>query len=657
MAKIQEELELVDKFTSQFTRFITLAERAASGVEGIRDSLLNIETATAATATGVDRLAGEAGDLSGQMDRAKTSGEGLGKALHKLIGLVGGLSALKKALSLSDTLSSTRARLDMMNDGLQTTEELQTMLYQSAQRARGDYLETASFVAKLGNLAGSAFSGTGEIVAFAEQINKQIALSGASGQEAGAALLQLTQALSSGVLRGDELNSVMEQTPLIAKTIADSLGVSTGEMRELAAQGQITAQVVKNAILGAAGETDAAFAEMPKTWAQRWTEIKNIAVVALQPLLDALNRLANSGAADTVINGMAAGLNLVGKAAQFAADHMDVLGPIVGVAAAALAAYKIAATLAAVAQGELNLAMLLNPVGIVVALIVALIAILMLLWDKCEGFRTFLISMWAAQAKAMGVFYNSAIVPLANGFIGLQHTAVDAVANLASFVINSFADMAGFVLDRFSLMAEGAKGFARMYNAIAGVMGREQIDIGYAFSKEGVEAARADALAAVEGWRENTQLDDLDAWDLDRFNANVDALAGQAGDFRIGEFISQKIKEMAGGLAAGTGEAEAIGAWLPGESEAEPLLEDISGTLDGIAKSTGAANEDLKSLVDLAERQYVNRVNLTAQTPVITVNGQNTGDTAADRHALANAIRDILVEEASSAALRSTAMT
>lgn len=148
-------------------------------------------------------------------------------------------------------------------------------------------------VAKLGNLAGEAFGSTAEVVAFAEQINKQMVLSGASNTAKDAAMLQLTQAMSSGVLRGEELNSILEQTPTIAKTIEEYMGVTTGEMREMASEGAITAEVVKNAMFAAADETNAKFEQMPMTWGQVWTSAQNIALETFQPLLDVVGQFAS----------------------------------------------------------------------------------------------------------------------------------------------------------------------------------------------------------------------------------------------------------------------------------------------------------------------------------------------------------------------------
>ena len=231
MAVIQDDLVLNDRYSRVLRDYINNLNRASRAARGGANS---------------NRLYGNSAA------NAARQTSGLVSTLRNLAGAFISIQGVKSLVSLSDEMASIRARLNMMNDGLQTTEELNQMIYESAQRSRGAYQETANFVAQLGNLAGSAFSSTSEIVAFAEQINKQITLSGASASAASAAILQLTQGLSSGALRGEELNSVLEQTPMIAQSIADYLGVSTGEMRELASEGALTASVVKNAIFAAA---------------------------------------------------------------------------------------------------------------------------------------------------------------------------------------------------------------------------------------------------------------------------------------------------------------------------------------------------------------------------------------------------------------------
>lgn len=253
MATIRDTLVLEDRYSTIVRGYIQNLNRAGNAAKNAGNSTRRFGNEAAITAQ-------------------HTSG--LARSLRSAAGAFIGIQVIKTLTGLSDSMTSITARLNMMNDGLQTTKELNQMIYESAQRSRGSYQETANLVAKLGTLAGNAFSSNQEIVTFAEQLNKQMALSGTTTQEAQAAMLQLTQGLASGTLRGEELNSVLEQTPMIAQSIAKYMGVNTGEMRELASEGAVTADVVKNAMFAAADEINVKFEQMPMTWSQVWTSMK-----------------------------------------------------------------------------------------------------------------------------------------------------------------------------------------------------------------------------------------------------------------------------------------------------------------------------------------------------------------------------------------------
>lgn len=234
------------------------------------------------------------GSFRDKLSRATGNSNALLGTIKKVALAAGGIRIAQNAIGLSDELAQTTARLNMMNDGMQSTADLQKMIFAAAQRSRGEYQATADAVAKMGIMAKDAFSSNGELVAFMEQINKQFAIAGTSSEGMRAAMLQLTQAMGSGVLRGEELNSIFEQAPVIIQTIASYLDVPIGKIRALAQEGELSASVVKNAMLWAADETNAKFAEMPMTFAQIWTSIKNYALMAFQPILTKLSEIANS---------------------------------------------------------------------------------------------------------------------------------------------------------------------------------------------------------------------------------------------------------------------------------------------------------------------------------------------------------------------------
>ena len=452
MPNIREELTLVDNFSSQFTRFIQLAEQSAASVMDLRGSLNNIETTTARAALATEQLAQQ---MSGAGRQADNAGNSIGGLMGKVKGLVAsyvGLQTLTGLVNLSDTFTQTTARIDLMNDGLQTTQELTQMIYQSAQNSRGAFDTTAAMVSKLGTMAGNAFNSSQEIVAFAEQLNKQMAISGTSVQEGQAAMLQLTQAMASGVLRGEELNSLLEQTPMIAQTIAQYLGVSTGEMKNMASEGLVTAEIVKNAMFWAADETNRKFEQMPMTWAQVWQSFKNTATMAMQPVLNGISWLAN---------------------------NMDDLAPIiagvagaVGFLAIALGVYKTATWLAVDANRAFIASLLTNPLAWIAVVIGVIVAKIYEWAQSVGGIRI----AWMIMVNNVLTWWGHFKESFFTGVYAVMNFC-DAMglkfAEAGTAVSNAVIDMRANVLMNVQDMVNGAIGminwFITQLNKIPGV--------------------------------------------------------------------------------------------------------------------------------------------------------------------------------------------
>lgn len=643
MGTIREVFVLEDAFSAPMTEYIRLARQASSATMAAKGVTRQLGTAQEAVASSASSAAAATQKFTSAQRTAQSSAQSLGEALKKIVSMYAVIQGVKWVGSMSDQLASTTARLDMMNDGLQTTAELQQMIYDSAQRSRGLYTDTAAFVAKLGNLAGNAFSSNSELVAFAEQINKQIALSGATATEVSAAMLQLTQGLSSGALRGEELNSVLEQTPMIAKTIADYMGVTTGEMRNLASEGKVTAEVVKNAMLSAADETNAKFEEMPMTWAQRFNQFKNVAVQALQPLFDAVNKLANSDFMEGAINGAAVALRGLGTAVDWFVDNINELAPVLATATAALAAYKVAVWM-------VNIAMYANPVGLVVALIVTLVGVLIWAWDTFKGFRDFWVEAVSIQAQKFLWFHNQIVVPVVNSLIPILNQTGKAFQDLATIIVEAFSAAGKFFVQNMDFMLGGLRASLTLYNKIAAASGRKTIDVDYALSVEGIEEARQNALKAISGWGVDGGLKELTPYNPDKFMQNLNNWKDYASNFTLSGFLAEQL-----GAVSETANNFINGLADP-YSDLIEQLSGISSDVSSIKKSVSMSDEDLKSLVNMAERRYVNNVNLMAQTPVINVTGANTGNTAADRKAIADAIQVVLMEQLSSTSVRATAV-
>lgn len=658
MATIREELVLVDKFSKVLKNYITGQEKASKETNRAKSALDKFRSASIVSSKGVSSLT---------------------SAVTRLAGAYLIIQGLRNVLNLSDTLSQTTARLDMMNDGLQTTAELTDMIYAAAQRSRGSFTATADMVGKLGNLAGDAFSSTQELVAFSEQLNKQIALSGASAQAADAAILQLAQGLSSGALRGEELNSVLEQTPTVAKTIADYLGMSTGEMREFASEGKLSADIVKNALLSAAEETNAAFAQMPMTFGQTMTQLQNYAIMAFQPVLQQLNEFINSplfeqikaniaGAISSIASFASQALGVVTQVIQFIADNWAVIQPILTGIVAGFLAWQVATGLVAAAQAILNFVLSASPLTWIILAIVAIVAAIAMWISAVGGLQAAWLIVVDAVLTAWdylklgfwtGVFW---IMNLLDQMALAWQQAGVAVAN---FVDNMRANVLTIIQDMVNGAIDLINWFIEQLNKLPGVSIEAIAHTTFGAAAQAEAAAnaqsRASDLAAKEAQNAANKADRQAQQDamFNELQANHASRQDEIQQLQHASQSSGSGKEWGdwggGNGLNGIGGSGGIGGTVGGIGDS--VGGSLGSDVGAIKKEVAMSEEDLKSLVDMAERKYVNEINLNAQTPVITVNGQNTGNTKEDRKALANAIRDILVEQASSASFKSTART
>ena len=658
MAVIREEMVLADRFSATFNRYLGMLRQSSSASTAATAGQRQFEAASGKTQDALVRMAGAALDAASAMGgvdestaQAADSGEraarsqdkmnrsmrqgasaaaGLESRLLSLAKAYLGLRTAQKFVELTDTFTQTTARLERMNDGMQNTAELQNMIYQAAQRSRGPYQEMADLVGKLGTMAGEAFDSNTELVAFAEQINKQFALAGTSGQGMQAAMLQLTQAMSSGVLRGEELNSILEQAPTIAQTIAKYMGVTVGEMRELASQGQITATVVKNAIFDVADKTDKAFEKIPLTFGQAWTMAGNAAVKAMQPAMKRLTDLLNSDLGKKAVNGLIAGFELLGRAAtgaidllaagaQWVADNWDFVSRVLQFAGGAVLAFAAISMVSALASAAAWAAANL-PIVLFIALMgAAVMAMYEMGMSSEEVFGT--IGAGLGWLYALG--YNltasawNLIATFAEFFANVFDNPVTAIANL-------FLGLFNFIMDIVTAAAGAID--ALLGSNISGAVKGFQNNV-----NDFVHAVFGENQVKVQRMEQISYQDTMAQW------AQIGAGMGRALD-------NFSVDDILGGFSgAGTDFSTMLDAsGVPGSLDA------IKGDTAAIKRSVALSEEDMKLLVDMAERRYVNNINLTAQTPVITINGQNTGNTEEDLLWLENALKRILVEQAAS---------
>ena len=337
-----------------------------------------------------------------------------------------------QGIKFADSLVSAEARIDNINDGLQTTKELNSMIYKAANNARGSYGSLAEIVNRLGANAGSAFDSSAQLVGFAEQIQKRFVIAGAGAEEAKNAAIQLAQGLGAGALRGDELNSVLEQAPNIARAIEKYMGIAEGSIKTVASEGKVTAEVIKNAILGSAAETNAAFEKMPKTFEQIWTIFKNKAQEAASPFI--------TEAVPKMTEALYGFTDMAGKGIGWLKENWDWLSVTLGVVVGGFLAYKTAVAAATVVQWALNGAMTANPVGIIVVAVGALIGgIVMLIknWDKVkERFPAGAAKVEGCIASIKGAFQSfwEFVQPLWNALTVYWSFIWDGIKNYFGFV-------------------------------------------------------------------------------------------------------------------------------------------------------------------------------------------------------------------------------
>lgn len=595
---------------------------------------------------------------------AKANG-GLLSMVKRVAVAVGGLAAAKGVVGLSDQLAQTTARLNLMNDGLRTTAELQNLIQQSAQRSRGAYLQTADAVAKMGLRAGGIFKNNAETVAFVEQLNKQFVIAGASQEEMSSATLQLTQALGSGVLRGEEFNAVFEAAPNIMQTLADYIGKPIGSLREMAAEGELSATLIKNALFSAADATNAKFESMPMTWGQRWTWFCNLAMQKFEPVLQRINDFANSdkfvkfgenvaNIFASMANAAISALDIIASSVNFVADTWSALEPViwgvVGALAAhtaALAVHKGMLILATIAQNGLNLSMLACPLFWIPAVIGIVIAAIAKGIQYVGGMKhafdvlkmTLTLVGMVFELFAMKVQYGA--MEIWGAIQTLGENIKWCLAAACTAVENSFIMMQASVISSIQNTVNGAieliNGLVRNMVSIPGV---ELPVIGkVTFGDDAMNVAKAQMAQNNQGLsrlgasnatqralRASQQADRLSAIDT-KFRA----IGMQALNIRdtVGLYHSQTLAgkktkdEMASdfdlGFAADAFSPDMLGA-----------AKDAAANTGRMADAMDISEEDLKYLRDIAEREVVNRFTTTEikldMTNYNTVNGEQDID-------------------------------
>lgn len=590
------------------------------------------------------------------------------------------IQSVGKVLNMSDELTQTTSRLDMMNDGVQSTAELVNMVYAAAQDARGSFSQMADVVARFGNNAKDAFSSSEEVVAFADLIQKQMTIAGASTQEAANAELQLSQALGSGVLRGDELNSIFEQAPNLIQNIADYLDVPIGKIREMAADGELSADVVKAAIFSASDEINSKFESMPMTWGQMWQSMQNTALIAFQPVLQRLNDLANSDAFQTFVNGaieaMATLANivlnifeLVGTVGGFIADNWSVISPIIYGVIGALAVYaaylgivkgieiaSAAATAihsvamsakigvmaaltgqtmaATAAQMGYNGALYACPVVWIIVLIIALIAVIMAVCSaiaKMTGIANSGFGVITGGVNVVIQFFKNLGLTVANIALGIGNAIAALASNMMTAFHNAICNVQSWFYNLLSTALSVIEGICAALNKLPFVefdySGISSAADDYAAKASEAAGNKEDYTSISDAFNEGfTTFDTFqDGWASDAFNAGAawgDGVADKVSNFSLSDVFGQTDIPNVSDYTSGFNDAIANS----GVGDSIGSIDDNTGK---IKDSLDVTEEDLKYLRDIAEQEAINRFT-TAEINVDMSGMRNTVNSGDD---------------------------
>lgn len=587
-------------------------------------------------------------------------------AIKRMAGAYLSIQTAGKILEMSDEITQTTSRLNMMNDGLQSTADLYNMVYVAANDARGSLGDMASVVARFGNNAKDAFSSSAEVVQFANLVQKQMTIAGASTQEAANAELQLSQALGSGVLRGDELNSIFEQAPNLIQNIADYLDVPIGKIRSMAQDGELSADVVKQAVFAATDEINANFESMPMTWGQMWTVFQNNATMAFQPVLQRLNDLANTDGFQTfttnAINDLAvvAGVVLdifegIGSVGTFVSDNWQIIGPIVEGVAAALTVYygwqllsTSATKAAAAAQWIYNAAINANPAAIVAISIGALIVLIGILANKFTGTGHIAQSVFGMITGGINVviqYFKNWGLTVADIFIGIWNAGGACATNVEIAFHNAISHVQALWYNMLSTALTVVSGICSALNKLPFV------DFDYSGITGAADNYASKAAAAAGNTKDYASVPaafskGVKTYDTYQKGWVDDAYTAGAA---WGDGVTSKIKNTLSSKATNIPNANNYPNALASSNAATAAnTADTAKNTAKTANTLSASSEDLKYLRDIADREYVNKFT-TAQIKVEMINHNNVNNDM-DLDGMAEHLRSKIEEEMNAAA-------
>ena len=707
MASIQTAIELNDQFTSVIYGIISAVNVAvctmedmqstmnanvdSRAFEGIHDDLTRATIAMDQFQNQMEVAAQQQNHFNQRMSEGVSHSNHL---LQKVTGIVGAYATLHtmgNIIGLSDTMTQTSARLSLIVDDGGSVEELQNKIYASAQNARGSYLTTADAVSKLGMQASQAFSSNDELIGFTELLNKSFVNAGTSAQGIDSVMLQLTQSMAAGKLQGEELNAVLDNAAPIVQNIQQYLeevqGIDASNIKELASEGIITADVIKNSMFYAADEINAKFESMPMTWGQIWQQIKNDAVDAFEPVLQRINDLANSEKFQAFVNQVSRNMqtlanivlyvfDLMGEAGNFVEDNWSIISPIVYGVVAAMAAYVAVSTIVAVingimataaavhaaaemmqagatfaatvAQHGLNAALLACPLTWIILLIIALIAIIFAVCSaiaKLTGVADSGFGVIAGGVNVVIQFFKNFGLTVANIALGIGNAIAALGSNMMTAFHNAICSVQAWWYDLLSTCLSVIENICVALNKLPFVE----------FDYSGISSAADEyAAKAIEVAGNKDDYQNIGEAFSNGFNTFDTFQNGWVSDaFEAGASWGDGVSEAVSNFSFSNllGGRDELDEKVPRQDDFLSGFQDtISDNLGSIAGDTGAikdsmdiTEEELKYLRDAAEQEAVNRFT-TAEISVDMSGMQNTVNSGDDLDGFMSRLTDSVNE-------------
>ena len=589
------------------------------------------------------KASGATDKFNGKLEATGASANKASSGLRKFVSLAALTAGTIKGMKIADEYTNTAARLDLINDGLQTQAELQDKIFAAADRAKGSYSDMAAAIAKMGLLASDAFSSNNELIAFTELVQKSFKVSGADTSEQQGAMRQLSQAMASGRLQGDELVSIMENAPMIYEAIAKYTGLTKGELKELSSDGAITPDIIKNAMFMAADDINAKFETMPRTFGNIWNEIKNGALQAFGPIIENVNNFINTSSFMSVVNTIIGGIYLLADIISYISnlviDNWPLIQTILITLGVLIGVHIIGYLLVAIPL-LISFISVWATANYPIIMLAATLGLFIYALNQAGITATDVFTTITGGVNVVIQFFKNLGLEVANVALGIGNAIGALASNIMAAFHNAIKSVQSWWYDMLSTALTVVEQIAAALNKLPFV----------SFDYSGITSAADDYAAksakAAGSKKEYTSISEAFTKGhstFDVFQAGWTSDAYKSGQ----EWGTDKIEKLKNGFDKLMGKGgnkdnnkgfDMSQFGTPGK----PL------TIEGKGKNkkveVDMSDEDLKYLRDIAERDYINKFSTATLAPNISVSFGDVHETA-DADKVAGRIKKILQEE------------